>query len=104
MMNGRPEADIFLDGLDIYTVPAMGDAHPLQVYGIQSKNTHNKKQESKEDCMKSHRRPILLLHGRTWSAIPVYHLLGGTGNSISLMEALYDTGILQPYCEFLLCF
>ena len=107
-MNGRPEADIFLDGLDVYTIPAMGDQHPIQVYGIQSKdihynNTDDNTKLTKEDCMKRHRRPILLLHGRTWSAIPVYHLLGGkknnsTSSSISLMEELYNTGILQPYC------
>jgi len=110
-MNGRPEADGFLDGLDMYTIPAMGDQHPIQVYGIQSKNIHynnnDKLVTSKEDCIKRHRRPILLLHGRTWSAIPVYHLLGGkqenkssssSSSSISLMEELYNTGILQPYC------
>jgi len=88
-----------LDGLDVYTVPASGDDHPLSVYGIDStdpiQSTHEK------DLHKV--RPILLLHGRTWSSIPVFHLMGGPahdedhdGESRSLMEALRDTG-LQPY-------
>jgi pimeloyl-ACP methyl ester carboxylesterase len=47
-------------------------------------------------------RPILLLHGRTWSSVPVYHLLGGNNadsehESRSLMESLKQRG-LQPYC------
>jgi len=86
-----------LDGLDVYTVPASGDEHPLAVYGISSESpvqsTHD------ENLV----RPILLLHGRTWSSVPVYHLLGGPkqaakglGESRSLMETLRDNG-LQPY-------
>jgi len=102
-------AEELLDGLDVYTIPAMGDAHELKVYGIQSKleNSNDDSQrhrhdESCSDRTKSQRRPILLLHGRTWSAVPVYHLLGGPNHasrgieSHSLMEALYEVG-LQPY-------
>jgi pimeloyl-ACP methyl ester carboxylesterase len=92
--------EALLDGLDVYTVPASGDNHPLTVYSIDSENpiqsTHNDDHGV---------RPILLLHGRTWSSIPVYHLMGGPEHqangdhgeeSRSLMEALRDTG-LQPY-------
>ncbi len=82
-----------LDGLDTYTVPAADDGHPLAVYGIQS------------STLSSSLKPILLLHGRTWSSVPVYHLLGGPAHhasgeeSRSLMEALLSKG-LQPYCKF----
>jgi len=88
---GQHEAGAaLLDGLDVYTVPAVGDEHPLSVYGI--------------DCgedVNATKKPILLLHGRTWSSVPVYHLLGGNQSkngqeSRSLMEALRDLG-LQPY-------
>lgn len=83
-----------LNGLDVYTVPASGDGHPLAVYGIDSQNPI-------QTVVENHNvRPILLLHGRTWSSVPVYHLLGGTNKkgeeSRSLMEALRNTG-LQPY-------
>lgn len=80
-----------LDGLDLYTVEASEDRHPLAVYGIDSESPSS-------DCA-----PILLLHGRTWSSVPVYHLLGGPKlrhegtESRSLMEALLEQG-LQPYC------
>lgn len=89
-----PGADL-LDGLDVYTVPASEDEHPLTVYGIHSIERDDK----------SNRKPILMLHGRTWSSVPVYHLLGGPKHaaqkiegreSRSLMEAFYDVG-LQPY-------
>jgi pimeloyl-ACP methyl ester carboxylesterase len=79
-----------LDGLDVYSVPASGDDHPLAVYGIESENFDPSLQ------------PVLLLHGRTWSSVPVYHLLGGPKHreageeSRSLMEALLAKG-LQPY-------
>lgn len=85
-----------LDGLDVYTVPAMGDNHPLSVYGIESD------QPSQATNDEHSVRPILLLHGRTWSSVPVYHLLGGPHQkeqgqeSRSLMEALLANG-LQPY-------
>merc|ERR1712043_429 len=82
------ERAVLLDGLDVYTVDAMGDGHPLCVFGINS-----------TDPVQSHAgkdvRPILLLHGRTWSSIPVYHLLGGAKNnkeSRSLMETLHSLG------------
>uniref|UniRef100_A0A7S3PU83 AB hydrolase-1 domain-containing protein n=1 Tax=Chaetoceros debilis TaxID=122233 RepID=A0A7S3PU83_9STRA len=75
-----------LKGLDTFTVPA-DDDHPLSVYGIKSKD---------ESEIEKSRRPILMLHGRTWSSVPVYHLQGGGNHSRSLMEAMYDAG-LQPY-------
>ena len=94
-----------MDGLDIYSVPALGDHHPLSVYGLDSL--------SPAPPSSWKRPPILLLHGRTWSSLPVYHLLGGDlskdpsknplikstdeiHESRSLMESLYDLG-LQPY-------
>lgn len=85
-----------LDGLDVYTVPASGDNHPLAVYGIESEDPSKIRTDSHDV------RPILLLHGRTWSSVPVYHLLGGPTQrqngkeSRSLMEALLANG-LQPY-------
>jgi len=94
---GSPQGQSLLDGLDVYSVPASGDNHPLAVYGINGSVAKDK------DVKRS---PILLLHGRTWSSIPVYHLLGGSqssqvggekdSQSRSLMEMLYDAG-LQPY-------
>lgn len=95
-----------MDGLDHYIVPADGDGHPLSVYGIDSavpNTTKTTTGNSSGDV-----KPILLLHGRTWSSVPVYHLLGGPHNmrtihkgdksqSRSLMEALLEQG-LQPYC------
>eukprot|EP00544_Gedaniella_sp_CCMP2646_P002560 CAMPEP_0202511180 /NCGR_PEP_ID=MMETSP1361-20130828/53682_1 /ASSEMBLY_ACC=CAM_ASM_000849 /TAXON_ID=210615 /ORGANISM="Staurosira complex sp., Strain CCMP2646" /LENGTH=375 /DNA_ID=CAMNT_0049145477 /DNA_START=115 /DNA_END=1239 /DNA_ORIENTATION=+ len=88
---GQNEAGAaLLDGLDVYRVSA-NDEHPLSVYGI----------HSEEGIVDSTKKPILLLHGRTWSSVPVYHLLGGNQSkngqeSRSLMEALRDLG-LQPY-------
>jgi len=84
-----------LDGLDVYSVPNQKDGHPLAVYGISSDNPTTIQDDPKL-------RPILLLHGRTWSSVPVYHLLGGPKHaeagdvSRSLMEALLAEG-LQPY-------
>jgi len=84
-----------LDGLDLYSVRSKGDGHPLSVYGIGSQSPVQLKDNKAL-------KPILLLHGRTWSSVPVYHLLGGPKNkdrglqSRSLMEALLDEG-LQPY-------
>jgi pimeloyl-ACP methyl ester carboxylesterase len=84
-----------LDGLDVYSVPASGDDHPLAVYGIESEHPLQLQGNSSL-------RPVLLLHGRTWSSVPVYHLLGGPKHrdageeSRSLMEALLAKG-LQPY-------
>jgi len=85
-----------LDGLDVYKVDATGDGHPLCVFGINSTNPVQSSHDGKGI------RPILLLHGRTWSSLPVYHLLGGPKNnqtgqeSRSLMETLHNLG-LQPY-------
>lgn len=90
-----------LDGLDIYSVPAWGDEHPLAVYGIQSRSSTTSTEAA--NYQQQHRPPILLLHGRTWSSVPVYHLMGGPKlaadgqESRSLMEALLAQG-LQPYC------
>lgn len=92
----RGEGAALLDGLDVYTVPAIGDDHPLSVYGIESKRPI----QATEDAHTV--RPVLLLHGRTWSSVPVFHLLGGPQQrekgqeSRSLMEALLANG-LQPY-------
>mmetsp|Transcript_1604 Transcript_1604/g.1951 ORF Transcript_1604/g.1951 Transcript_1604/m.1951 type:complete len:400 (+) Transcript_1604:146-1345(+) len=85
-----------LDGLDVFTVNAGGDDHPLSVFGI---NSADPIQSSHDENLV---RPILLLHGRTWSSIPVYHLLGGSKRKSngeenrSLMEKLLEYG-LQPY-------
>lgn len=90
-----------LKGLEINTVPAEDDGHPLAVYSIASNND--------KDTNKQKRRPVLLLHGRTWSSVPVYHLAGGrqgttsdenngeTSESRSLIEALFNTDSIQPY-------
>jgi len=94
---GTPSASHLLNGLDLYEVTA-DDGHPLTLYGIKSSS----------DLTGSTRRPVLMLHGRTWSSVPVYHLLGGEASdgkfpiekmrkSRSLMEALFHAG-LQPYC------
>jgi len=100
---GSASASHLLNGLDIYEVRAEDD-HPLSVYGINSKFFDEAEAEaSTVDESTIKRRPILLLHGRTWSAVPVYHLLGGENGhedgekSRSLMEAMYSAG-LQPYC------
>lgn len=88
-----------LDGLDIYSVPAEEDGHPLAVYGIQSQEPVK---YNSDDMVDSSLWPILLLHGRTWSSVPVYHLLGGPKlkaqgeESRSMMESLLAKG-LQPY-------
>lgn len=92
---GQHEAGAaLLDGLHVYTVPALDDGHPLSVYGIDTDDQNDESASSKLS-------PVLLLHGRTWSSVPVYHLLGGKQSksgqeSRSLMEALWARG-LQPY-------
>ena len=89
---GEEKGSLLLDGLDVYSIPASGDSHPLTVYGIESKDI------SPEEG-KHPRKPVLLLHGRTWSAVPVYHLAGGSRSdhsSLSFMESLLAVG-LQPY-------
>lgn len=99
------DASHLLNGLDTYIVEAE-DGHPISLYGIHSISNSNDKDSSIEANATANikRRPILMLHGRTWSSVPVYHLLGGnqcdrgiSHHSRSLMEAFYDAG-LQPYC------
>ena len=85
--SGNAEGTALLSGLDVYQVPSHMDGHPLSVYGIHS--TTN---------VDPSRRPILLCHGRTWSSVPVFHLLGGRPGSRSTMESLWETETLQPYC------
>ena len=98
VLGSTVDGKALLDGLDVYTVPACGDHHPLSVYGIKSEYPAQAIGRSDSHDV----RPILLLHGRTWSSVPVYHLLGGPARkqngdeSRSLMEALFDNG-LQPY-------
>lgn len=99
---GRHEAGAaLLDGLDVYTVPALDDDHPLSVYGIDSEHPVQAAATAHEDPSPAELFPVLLLHGRTWSSVPVYHLLGGNQSkngqeSRSLMETMRDHG-LQPY-------
>lgn len=94
---GSPEGALLLDGLDVYTVPSQEDGHPLSVYGISS------------SAPSANDHVLLMLHGRTWSSVPVYHLLGGPKNaakgrenveSRSLMEALRDKKIQAYAMDF----
>jgi len=98
-----PKGATLLQGLDIHTVHSEEDGHPLAVYTMRNDD------ESLDDGSKSKRRtPVLLLHGRTWSSLPVYHLTGqqlnnnSSGSSVgieenrSLIQALYNHNI-QPY-------
>ncbi|EED89507.1 hypothetical protein THAPSDRAFT_9135 [Thalassiosira pseudonana CCMP1335] len=58
------------------------------------------KDDKNTEQQKRQRTPVLLLHGRTWSSVPVYHLVGGgpqQQQSRSLIEALYNTNQIQPY-------
>jgi len=83
---GSEEGSLLMDGLDVYTVPAREDGHPLTVYGIGD--------DIADPTPDDH--VLLMLHGRTWSSVPVYHLLGGPTiaekgfESRSLMEALHS--------------
>jgi pimeloyl-ACP methyl ester carboxylesterase len=79
-----------LDGLDVYSVPSKEDKHPLTVFGIESSDPQP------DDHI------LLMLHGRTWSSIPVYHLLGGHRGveSRSLMEALVQNKIQVYAMDF----
>lgn len=92
---GTEEGSLLLDGLEVFSVPASGDNHPLTVYGMNSS-----KPPQPEDHI------LLLLHGRTWSSVPVYHLLGGPKNaakgreSRSLMEALERRNITVYAMDF----
>ena len=93
---GTEKGSLLLDGLDVFTVPASGDGHPLTVYGIGG----DKVEPTEQDHV------LLMLHGRTWSSIPVYHLLGGPKNakkgleSRSLMEALDNNNIRVYSMDF----
>jgi len=93
---GTEEGSNLLDGLDVFTVPSHTDGHPLAVYGIGD--------DEMEPTSADH--VLLMLHGRTWSSVPVYHLLGGPRNkakgheSRSLMEALYDNKIRVYSMDF----
>ena len=93
---GSEKGSLLLDGLDVYTVAASGDSHPLTVYGIGDEDS----EPTDEDHI------LLMLHGRTWSSVPVYHLLGGPTNaqkgheSRSLMEALDDNKIKVYSMDF----
>ena len=96
-----PKGATLLQGLDIHTVYSEEDGHPLAVYTMRN----NDNNESLDD---RRRTPVLLLHGRTWSSLPVYHLTGqhlndnssNSGSGIeenrSLIQALYNHNI-QPY-------
>ena len=93
---GTKEGSMLMDGLDVYTVPASEDGHPLTVYGIGDSVAD----PTDEDHI------LLMLHGRTWSSVPVYHLLGGPANakkgyeSRSLMEALNENKIRVYAMDF----
>jgi len=97
---GGPKGAALLQGLDIHTIPAEDDGHPLAVYTIEENGT-SKNANSDEN---ERRTPVLLLHGRTWSSVPVYHLVGESnagasegGENRSLIQALYNSEHIQPY-------
>ncbi|KAL7471015.1 hypothetical protein ACHAXS_013530 [Conticribra weissflogii] len=101
-LSGAKAASL-LRRLDAFSVMADDDHHPIAVYTI-SQNDDDAKDEAIGN--KKERTPLLLLHGRTWSSLPVYHLMGGARSSDtisgehgsrSLMEALYNTHEIQPY-------
>ena len=92
-----------LNGLDVHTVHAEDDGHPLAVYTMKDDAENN-------DTKQKQRTPVLLLHGRTWSSLPVYHLIGSNSNAApstgkeddentnrSLIEALYNTSSHNVY-------
>ena len=103
-----PNGTSLLKGLDIHTVHAEDDGHPLAVYTMKddAENSNDTQQQRQ-------RTPVLLLHGRTWSSLPVYHLIGSNSNGSpsndgkedventnrSLIQALYNTSShnVQPY-------
>ena len=101
-----PNGTSLLEGLDIHTVHAEDDGHPLAVYTMKddAENSNDTQQQKQ-------RTPVLLLHGRTWSSLPVYHLIGSNNNEApstgenventnrSLIQALYNTSShnVQPY-------
>lgn len=91
---GTKKGSELLDGLDVYCVPSKSDKHPLSVYGIESS-------QPKEDD-----NVLLMLHGRTWSSVPVYHLHGGPKaaknglESHSLMEEFLSKKIQVYAMDF----
>lgn len=99
-----PEGAALLNGLDIHTVSADDDGHPLAVYTIGDKDGDTDNNENNEE-QKQQRIPVLLLHGRTWSSVPVYHLTGNNdttdttqgGENRSLLQAIYNSKHIQPY-------
>ncbi len=112
-----------LQGLDIHTVLAEDDGHPLTVYTIQQhdNDSDNNNKDHGRSVIDSSRIPVLLLHGRTWSSLPVYHLIGeankggpvgsyirgeeeaddevGKKENRSLLQALYNNNNnnIEPY-------
>ena len=91
---GTKTGSELLDGLDVYCIQSTGDNHPLSVYGIESSDP------KETDIV------LLMLHGRTWSSVPVFHLLGGPNNagkgleSHSLMEELLSRKIQVYSMDF----
>jgi len=107
-----------LKGLNVHTVHAEDDGHPLAVYTLEDDNDDDDDDETEQPLKQQRpRTPVLLLHGRTWSSTTVYHLTGGVGvdvnvedvdvdgnknndnnsNNRSLLRALRDTHRIQPY-------
>ncbi|KAL7548539.1 hypothetical protein ACHAWF_011826 [Thalassiosira exigua] len=100
-----PDGAALLRGLEVHTVPSEDDGHPLAVYTAEEDD-----ESDGDEAEMSRRTPVLLLHGRTWSSVPVYHLQGrgaegGTGGNEaedeiedrSLIRALRATGRIEPY-------
>ena len=76
----NPEAARLLDGLDVHSIPADGDGHLLTVY---SKAGGEMK-----------KRPIVLLHGRTWYVgFDFYYLL--------LFIEVHNLTLLKELCPCL---
>ena len=80
-----------LDGLDTHIVPSKGDKHPLTVYSYKEVSEESTSTANGENGCANKRRPILLLHGRTWSSVPVYHL-----ENRSIMKNFHECN-LEPY-------
>jgi pimeloyl-ACP methyl ester carboxylesterase len=82
----------------VHTVHAEDDGHPLAVYTVKEEEEEEEEEEEYygpssrdgNDCydgcddedydgrrkrQRPRTTPVLLLHGRTWSSVPVYHLL-----------------------------
>lgn len=125
-LQGSAGGASFLHGLDIHTVQAEDDGHPLAVYTIRQSDNENNS-DNGNGGGGNNKIPVLLLHGRTWSSLPVYHLIGESNesatsgissnsnrevageeaasggligeeeNNRSLLQALYNTRHIQPY-------